>query len=174
MHFANLVIVACNDDRSLEEKVAETMGPTSDFNSKDGGGFWDWYQIGGRWSGIFDGYDPTKDEQNTEVCQSCRGTGRSTSGKLHCIPCDGKGRVVKWPTEWARHNGDVMPIDRLTREQVIRFYRVVTPREVFESERYEPWCEEGESNFQKQQLPSADWLKTEFAGYLCVVVDNHI
>lgn len=42
---------------SLEDAVQEAMGPSEE----SGGGFWDWYQIGGRWTGTFDGYDPDTD-----------------------------------------------------------------------------------------------------------------
>lgn len=36
---------------------------------------WDWYQIGGRWTGLFSDYDPTKDERNYSECNFCNGTG---------------------------------------------------------------------------------------------------
>lgn len=36
---------------------------------------WDWYQIGGRWSGILDNYNPTEDPLNQEPCGYCRATG---------------------------------------------------------------------------------------------------
>lgn len=39
-------------------------------------GFWDWWQIGGRWSGIkFKNYDPRKDPRNHKKCDMCHGTG---------------------------------------------------------------------------------------------------
>jgi len=36
---------------------------------------WDWYEIGGRWTGLYSDYDPYKDEANQEVCCICKGTG---------------------------------------------------------------------------------------------------
>ena len=37
---------------------------------------WDWYSIGGRWTGLFDPkYKPEEDPQNMEVCDLCKGTG---------------------------------------------------------------------------------------------------
>jgi hypothetical protein len=40
---------------------------------------WDWWQIGGRWTGTFaDGYNPSEDPNNIEVCSLCEGTGQRT------------------------------------------------------------------------------------------------
>lgn len=36
---------------------------------------WDWWTVGGRWTGLFSDYDPTKDPANLEVCTLCCGTG---------------------------------------------------------------------------------------------------
>ena len=37
---------------------------------------WDWFQIGGRWSGFFEPeYDPNDDPANTITCSLCSGTG---------------------------------------------------------------------------------------------------
>lgn len=37
---------------------------------------WDWYVIGGRWTGLFDNkYDPRKDPRNLKKCEFCNGTG---------------------------------------------------------------------------------------------------
>jgi len=39
-------------------------------------GFWDWWQIGGRWKGIhIPDYDPNEDPDHEEVCNLCGGTG---------------------------------------------------------------------------------------------------
>lgn len=50
------------------------------------GGFWDWWQIGGRWSGSHDGYNPEKNPRNN------------------------KGGMPVWPTEFENHYGDVLPV----------------------------------------------------------------
>jgi hypothetical protein len=36
---------------------------------------WDWYQIGGRWTGAISGYDPNLDPRNWRTCDLCNGTG---------------------------------------------------------------------------------------------------
>ena len=177
MHHVNLVIISGEGD--LETEVSKAMGPYEPY-----GNFWDWYQIGGRWTGVLDGYDPTKDERNLETCSSCQGMGtgngsdniesdaRQQDLRHICERCRGKGKQVKWPTFWERYEGDVMPIENLTEEQLQRFYRVVLPDgyEHFACERWTPWTRGG---FSAQEIPSLEWLKETFPKHRCVVVDNH-
>lgn len=78
---------------------------------------WDWYSIGGRWSGMLSGYDPDADLANQETCDMCQGGGlrndrlglqaRAEDPSYTCNGCDGKGRRTKWPTQWKKHYGDV-------------------------------------------------------------------
>ena len=176
MHYSNLVIIEKTDD--VEAAVKNAMGA-----HEDAGGFWDWYQIGGRWTGALDGYDPDKDERNVEECEWCHGTGvrRDVVGvangmaqKQWCNGCDGKGKKVKWPTQWAAHPGDIAPIESLTEEVYKRFYRIVTPYcRTYGDEEYLPWREPVEEKFRKREKPPLDWLKKEYEGHLVVVVDNH-
>ncbi len=91
------------------------------------GGIWDWYQIGGRWTGYLNNdYDPEKDPQNIETCNLCNGTGqredeigkdiRSKDPSYTCNGCSGKGVKTKWPTQWKHHVGDIIPLDSLERD----------------------------------------------------------
>lgn len=81
MHY--LAFVEIHPDTELtapgiEEAVATAMEPyieTWDEETGESSGFWDWYQIGGRWTGHFDGYDPMADPKNQEICWLCHGTG---------------------------------------------------------------------------------------------------
>lgn len=91
-------------------------------------GVWDWWQVGGRWTGYLTDYDPEKDPANQETCNLCDGTGNRTDaaanewrakgehgwepGKRYCNGCDGKGTRVAWPTQWGPHEGDVVAIER--------------------------------------------------------------
>ncbi len=52
---------------------------------------WDWYEIGGRWTGSFDNYDPLSDKTNYSKCEHCQGTGTrkdmtSSERKMHLNP----------------------------------------------------------------------------------------
>lgn len=112
MHYAILVLIP----GAAETKTAvdTAMAPFSEHTDPDHGR-WDWFQIGGRWSGRLSGYDPEKDARNIERCDLCEGTGtrRDAIGlaqgmvdRAWCNGCDGKGQRVKWPTQWAAHPGD--------------------------------------------------------------------
>lgn len=80
---------------------------------------WDWWVIGGRWSGYFTpGYDPFNDPDNLEVCGCCAGTGVrkdsiAVNAGMHtkiinkpghprhgqkgwCNACDGTGKRLKF------------------------------------------------------------------------------
>ena len=39
---------------------------------------WDWWAVGGRWTGLFSDYDPSADVKNWSVCDLCGGTGTRT------------------------------------------------------------------------------------------------
>lgn len=83
------------DDNGNVDRVVDRTNP----NRK-----WDWYSIGGRYSGKFElGYDPEKDPANIETCDLCGGTGirnDSVVQNKECNGCHGKGRRAKWPTQW--------------------------------------------------------------------------
>lgn len=84
-------------------------------------GEWDWWQIGGRWSGVWTGYEPTEDPANKETCWLCHGTGlrddegarklRETNPDYMCNGCDGTKEMVKFQSHWARHEGDAVTVD---------------------------------------------------------------
>jgi hypothetical protein len=50
-------------------------------------GKWDWWQIGGRWTGaLTQDYDPTKDIENQEWCDLCGGTGNRPDIQFYADP----------------------------------------------------------------------------------------
>ena len=122
------------DDReSLKRWYAEDWpGEELAFDLEDGTPFimttynprskWDFYVIGGRWTGMLTGYDPTEDIENWETCPACRGTG-SRDGELErrdpeyrydgCTGCDGMGWRVKCPARFRDHEGNVQPVANL-------------------------------------------------------------
>ncbi len=105
----------------------------------DNSGWWDWWQIGGRWTGAHvPGYDPDTDPNNIETCKICNGTGfrtdkggeeqRAKDPTYTCNACGdfildknkkivgwghgaaGAGKAVKWPTSWEHFPGDIMEV----------------------------------------------------------------
>lgn len=117
MHYLAFVAVPRGVD--VESAIEEVLAPHKekyDDDTDELSGFWDWWQLGGRWTGHLDGYDPEKDPANIETCFLCRGTGKRTDFPAEqmawcggCNGCRGKGERVKWPTEWKARAGDVAP-----------------------------------------------------------------
>lgn len=121
MHYYALVLIP--PDGEPEELVEAVLAPFCDERDGDYNedGWWDWWQIGGRWSGHLSGYDPETDPANQEVCDVCGGTGTRDWTGTNCTPewiaecngcngCNGTGVRTSWPTQWAMHDGDVMPV----------------------------------------------------------------
>lgn len=70
---------------------------------------WDWWQVGGRYSGKFaPGYDPETDPNHRERCWLCLGTGKRLDMVCQngCNGCAGTGTKTKWPTEWKNTPGN--------------------------------------------------------------------
>lgn len=106
-------------------------------------GFFDWYQIGARWSGSHDGYDPVADPINQE------------HGK------------TKWPTEWARYAGDIIPVKSVPAD--LTCHSLIVAEDVFHIEQYVPDQPIGEC-----------FVKTDFDGHVAVrlaelgIMDGHL
>ena len=80
-------------------------------------GWWDWYQIGGRWAGAHDpAYDPREDDDHMEVCSLCSGTGTRPDMECAsgCNGCKGTGTALMWPTQWGQQSSDVMKLADVT------------------------------------------------------------
>jgi len=145
-HYLAFVLIPGEGD--ADQLVAETLAPYSEHlvvehktygePEPDGTydtygwnprGVWDWFTVGGRWTGrlarLVTGqpYDPSTDPANIEPCDYCDGTGVRRDGITPgtcnaCIdPSDptawdkpGRGYCTKWPTQWApRPDLDVVP-----------------------------------------------------------------
>jgi hypothetical protein len=84
------------------------LAPYSEHANEDHG-WWDWWQIGGRYTGRLSGYNPRLNPDNIETCDLCNGTGTRPDMTVAngCNKCDGKGAALKWPTQWGLHSGDI-------------------------------------------------------------------
>ena len=85
--------------KNVNEVVAAMLEPYR-------GELWDWWQVGGRWSGILSKgkYDPETDPDNLDR--------------------DGK---VRWPTQWVGTRWDIMPLAKLVVDDDVLPYVIVTP-----------------------------------------------
>jgi len=142
---------------------------------------WDWWQIGGRWTGQYSDYDPAKDPNNIEVCDLCGGTGerhdKIVDGK--CNACGGKGKKIKWPTQFEPIADDILPVEsilsQIEQDENKSPFAIVTPDK--------EWLENGDmgwfgfvSNGKEEEV----WAKEtkgvfeRFKEHIAVVVDCHI
>jgi len=108
------------DTENVRETVEDIMAPYQEEHSNNG--FWDWYSIGGRWTGVHDGYDASQDIRNYAICNMCYGTGIRTdlvekTGEVHakacrgCNSCSGRGVRREWDN--TPHPGDIMELDKV-------------------------------------------------------------
>ena len=109
-------------------------------------GRWDFYQIGGRWTGALDGYNPDDDPANQEQCRACNGSGYRDEEP--CSACEGAGRSVVWPTRWKPHSGDVQNASVALHKGFIPYSLVSNDAQWF--------CSEVWSNRDRRFLPTID------------------
>jgi hypothetical protein len=116
VHFYALVVIPADGD--VDELVAQAMAPFDDSADSPDRLLWDWYQIGGRYTGSLSGYDPWSDPSLLETCEYCGGSGlrdddvgraaRAADPAYTCNGCRGSGERWIWSTGWPRHDGDVV------------------------------------------------------------------
>jgi len=141
-HFPVLVLV--DDDVARETAEAAVAPLLAPYNENDEwfaeGSRWDWWMIGGRWTGSIspEPYEPGEDPENFETCWLCQGTGLRPDWELFeaespgwrewsggCNGCRGKGWETVWPTRWKPYDGDVQPVASLAADFVPM--AIVTP-----------------------------------------------
>jgi len=132
-----------------EARLADVLAPFEN-------DYWDWWVIGGRWTGEHDGYRPDKDPVNMKDCTCCNGTGdrpewvtyvngvrtflndrglstdeewsRQCNG---CNGCHGTGREVSM--SYADHAEDIMPLSKIRKD--LKAYAVVVEGDWIEGDR---------------------------------------
>jgi hypothetical protein len=143
---------------------------------------WDWWVIGGRWTGAFTpDYDPSEDPRNIETCRLCNGTGkrddelgkeeRKRNPEYGCNGCNGTGKSVKY--SFAKHKGDIMPASKVPEK--VTPYSLVTPDGKWYAKGEMGWF--GMSDDNKSEEKWEEVVKGLFKKHkdcLAVVVDYHI
>jgi len=185
------LVVIPGDTEDVEGAVAAAMEPYNE-NVNDAG-WWDWWQIGGRYSGAFSEYDPRTDQRNWEECLLCRGTGirndsiaqahRRENPDYTCNGCSyhqpegiPTGWRVKWPSDWAPVRSNVMKVaDWLTLPEDRRNCFAVVIPEVggHEREIYVPDASDGKHFPDNPAFPDTYAAIGRFPDALIVAVDYH-
>jgi hypothetical protein len=190
-HFAVLVLADTDpaDPGACVERAGELLAPYDEqgvFFAE--GSRWDWWTVGGRFTGRLDGYDPAADPANTETCSLCAGTGMRLVWPSHvteewiadcsgCNGCRGAGKRVKHSSLWAPHRGDVAPASAvLSRPQLFVPAAVVTPDGAWHEEARLGWW-----GLELERVESpGDWraivstLLADHRDAAVVLVDCHV
>ena len=183
----------------LESQLMKNVIPKLDCEECNGTGFykstynplskWDWWQIGGRWTGLLDGYKPSEDPDNIEDCYLCNATGlrndnvgrniREENPEYTCNGCQGTGKMLKWPSSWKRYEGDIASISVALEdlEKYGGFFGYVTPeKEWIEKGKMGWWAittnEKDKDTWAEESKNILNKYNTD--DYLIVVVDCHI
>lgn len=168
------------------------LGTGIEMHTYNDAGQWDWWQIGGRWSGTLTGYNPARDMSNEEKCFHCMGSGLrpkdlpkqyvvQTSdgditlrppGDIPCHICHGVGWRMSWSTEWSPYGGDVQRIRDLDVDDEGKIpFAIVTPDRI--------WHQDTNQFAKDGSKEKVAWLKTardilnKNRSSFCAVVDCH-
>ena len=143
MSHASLIVAVSpgqiTEHGGFQQALAWLMEPFSEQDdSFADGSRWDWWQIGGRYTGKFEPeYDPKKDPANIKTCELCAGTGTRIDSKCHV--CGGTGSALTWPTQW-QYVGDITTraaVERL--EGRLKAYAFLRDRKWHETGRLGWW-----------------------------------
>ena len=196
-YFATVLIEECpHDEDGIQAAVEKVMLPYKerwepspgcdpDDDEDDGvhSGHWDWWQIGGRYTGRWSEYDPMGDPANWEPCMICHGTGmrmdmagithRAQNPEYTCNGCGyyatPAGIAVKWATSWIRHEFDVIPVKKLLVLPVDPSFSLVAPDGFHERESWD-----GRTFIPMNHWPQFYLSKLrEFQDMTAVIVDYH-
>ncbi len=129
--------------------VQQILEPHCEMDGDNEDGVWDWYQVGGRWTGFYSEYDPEDDPRNVD-----NATGYNA---------ERTGRKIKWPTQWKEFEGDLIPVSYILNIRKFPVY-VFLP----DGRRVGHWDDEREENQQAVEVALLD-AKDKLA----LVVDIH-
>lgn len=190
MHYFVTVLVP-RTEKDIEAAVEKILAKTE-------GKKWDWFQIGGRWTGVYDGYDANKDPKNWETCSLCQGTGTRRDAVVmagggvkegFCNGCSHHakeyglpvGKAIKWPTQWEQRSGDIASVEVAETKDLP--HSIVTPFGVWH-EAKEDWAHYNQPNAKtwdkKRAAAIKEWkekrIPSLFKRYMdcwAVIVDCH-
>lgn len=178
-HVLTGVVVPPDTTReTAHEAVDPLLAPFYEGASDDG--WWDWWCVGGRFTGRYSEYDAQQDQANYETCWLCHGTGERAdglSGPGNCNGCckghgdlTGTGRSLLHPPKWKPCPDDVVPVKVLVNNPGVGLPpRIVFPDGTCSDEG--PWSDGDER--KAWNIAMAERL-SEYLDMALVVVDCHV
>lgn len=182
MHFLATVLIP-HDEPITDDAVSRVLAPYEERWEGDDDdavkhGFWDWWVVGGRWTGAWaPNYDPTTDPANRMQCWLCDGTGkrddplgraqRDLNPAYGCNGCESTGQALKHPPDWRPCALDERPV-----AEAIEFdpsYTLVTPDGAWHRETWDG----------TRHVEDEDWVGTyrremsKHLGMRAVLIDYH-
>lgn len=160
------------------------MNPFCEHDGENEAGWWDWFQIGGRWKGAHvPGYNADKDPAHQKQCDLCRGTGkrndavgrsmRAEDPSYGCNGCSGTGTMVTWPTQWGPHKKDILAVeeceDKLTCATLLIVRKDEDPL-VFQDD---DWDDEVKKDGSKRKTVKEVLKENGCEGGILVTLDYH-
>ena len=149
---------------------------------------WDWWVIGGRWTGYLGGVDPCKNPLNFETCFLCQGTGkrddhlgqqaRLENPAYTCNGCEGSGKKLKHAPKWVKEASDtqvIMDIQKENRDKIHEHFYSILVDGVWHTQGDMGWF--GISNDQMNDEQWAEHVRKLLEAHQekkAVVVDCHI
>lgn len=186
-HFLTLVLVDKKDN--IDETVERLLAPYDENNEwfKDGSR-WDWWVIGGRFTGALTGYNPYTDPDNLHPCKWCEETGSITAsiaeiypayaehvGKK-CFQCDGTGQQVRHRLKKYAGDTTLFAANIIARNIDPSPMAVVTPDGKWHEIARPLWwgMSEDSGKTTAEWLDEVDALLNKHPDHIVVVVDCHV
>ncbi len=140
----------------------------------------DFWEIGGRWTGVIEKIDPRLEPMNYKgTCWFCSGTGVATYGHTNtersCPNCLGSGRGMKHPKEWSQTAVNYRRIAGLDLEKVALVpSEVFTADDVFGCGFFVVTPEPGSNKIWDDWISELKTILARHPDGIVVVVDYHI
>lgn len=115
MHYHGEVWVPEKPTKHEAERILTKLIGAYSEETHSSKAFYDFYRIGGRYSGSHDNYDPSSNILNYKLCWLCKGSGKrpdmDCSDSRGCNGCGGTGAELEWPTRFKFYEGDIMTVE---------------------------------------------------------------
>lgn len=179
------VMATFTDGEAPDPECEDCHGTGTEMTTSNPEGYWDWWTIGGRWSGCLTGVSPEDNLENWETCFLCKGTGKRNDalGKEErkkdpaygCNGCNGTGKSMKFSL--VDYDGDIVPVALLDREKAVEScYGYVDPEGEWHAQGEMGWfgMERSQERTKEELVVALHGALDVYADCYAVIVDCHV